>query len=373
MSGGSTGLEGRGGLEGGDPLGAPIPLEGPIARCVEPIPGDRPAGADIREEPGGQDLYYRLKDARSAARLAERTLDPEEAMRVPPEWKEVRDGAREALADHTKDVEIVCWLVEAELRLDGLAGLAAALAVSQALVERFWDGLHGVDTETVADKVAPFAGLNGSGAEGVLIQPLRFVALVPGAPFFEAGLWAYGRDDDAALREAAAAAGREAMAAHLAAADAARRAFAALNAALDERCGIDAPPSSNIRNILDDIAAAIRDLGGLGEGEGAGEDAASTGTSVMPDDAAADAPAAAAAPAEPRPLETREDAFRQLMEVADFFRRTEPHSPLSFAIETLVRRGRMPFPELLEELMPDNQARQLFLTAAGIRPQSDGD
>lgn len=348
---------------------------------LEPIAPDAPAGANIRETPGLQEHYYRLKDARSAARLAERSLDPDEGMRVPAEWKEVDALAREALTAHTKDIEILCWLIEASLRLRGLPGLGEAFRLAAALVERDFEALHSFDAEPVTDKVEPFAGLNGTGSEGVLIQPLRFAPLVPGEPFYEAGLWTYqlaardGGDANDALRGAAAAAGAEAMRAHLAAATEAGAAFDALSRALDERCGPDAPPASNVRNMLGDIASAIRDIGGVADGavavDGAADedDEAETVTApTAPSDAPPEKPSAG-----PRPLQTREDAFARLLEVADFFRRTEPHSPLSFAIETLVRRGRMPFPELLEELMPDNQARQLFLTAAGIRPQSDAD
>ena len=41
-------------------------------------------------------------------------------------------------------------------------------------------------------------------------------------------------------------------------------------------------------------------------------------------------------------IRTREDAFRTLLKVAEFFRKTEPHSPISYTLEELVRRGRLP-------------------------------
>lgn len=68
---------------------------------------------------------------------------------------------------------------------------------------------------------------------------------------------------------------------------------------------------------------------------------------------------------------SREEAFELLLAVARYFRRTEPHSPISMAIETMVRRGRMDFSELLAELLPEQQARNAVLTAAGIQPKSN--
>ena len=79
----------------------------------------------------------------------------------------------------------------------------------------------------------------------------------------------------------------------------------------------------------------------------------------------------AAAPARGRILD-RQGAFRQLEELAAFFRRTEPHSPTAYAIENLVRRGRMSFPELVEELIADGNVRRAYLVNAGIQPPPDG-
>jgi type VI secretion system protein ImpA len=70
-------------------------------------------------------------------------------------------------------------------------------------------------------------------------------------------------------------------------------------------------------------------------------------------------------------IRSREEAFELLIAVARYFRRTEPHSPISMSIETLVRRGRMDFFELLAELLPEQQTRNAVLTAAGIQPVAD--
>jgi type VI secretion system protein ImpA len=69
----------------------------------------------------------------------------------------------------------------------------------------------------------------------------------------------------------------------------------------------------------------------------------------------------------PRPLRTREDAIRQLEDLAEYFRKTEPHSPLAYTLEDAVRRARMPLPDLLAEVLPDAGARKAMLTMLGIR------
>jgi predicted component of type VI protein secretion system len=73
---------------------------------------------------------------------------------------------------------------------------------------------------------------------------------------------------------------------------------------------------------------------------------------------------------------TREDAFRDLLEIADFFRRTEPHTVVSYALEQIVRWGRMSLPELLAELIPEEPSRKNLFKQVGIKspePPGKGD
>ena len=76
-------------------------------------------------------------------------------------------------------------------------------------------------------------------------------------------------------------------------------------------------------------------------------------------------------PVDARPgsrVQTREDAFRALLQVAEFFKRTEPHSPVSYALEQAVRWGKMPLPDLLAELIPEEAAREQLFKLVGIKP-----
>ena len=61
-----------------------------------------------------------------------------------------------------------------------------------------------------------------------------------------------------------------------------------------------------------------------------------------------------------------------LAQIAEFFQRTEPHSPLAYTLKDAVRRGRMTWPELLEEMVPDPGLRSVILSSFGIRPPPGG-
>jgi type VI secretion system protein ImpA len=66
---------------------------------------------------------------------------------------------------------------------------------------------------------------------------------------------------------------------------------------------------------------------------------------------------------------TRESAFQTIERVAQFFERTEPHSPVYFALRQVVRWGRMPFPDLLAELIADDSVMHSLRKQIGLPPE----
>nr|WKF61697.1 hypothetical protein HUO10_006229 [Paraburkholderia busanensis] len=57
-------------------------------------------------------------------------------------WGEVARASLEALSYRSKDLHLAVWLCEALLQERGFAGLAAGVAVVDALCERYWDVLY---------------------------------------------------------------------------------------------------------------------------------------------------------------------------------------------------------------------------------------
>jgi type VI secretion system protein ImpA len=298
-----------------------------------------------------------------------------------PQWAAVSRLAVTLLQTKAKDLEVASWLTEALLRTDGLTGLTAGFQLLTGLVETWWDNLHPMpDDEDPARRAACVAGLNGEGSEGTLIQPLRKIPLfqLPNGEMI--AFWQYRQSAelatiaDAARRaqrvaagvtpfddvEAAARANIAALTETRLSARACNAAWQALAAAFNLRGEV--PPMGRVRDLLDEIIAIA-------------ERHAGPGTTVMTPEVEQSASHDAAA-AEPTNavatdrIATREQAFRVLEEVAEFFRRTEPHSPLAHTLREAVRRGRLTWSELLEEIVPDFDARNAILSSLGIRPPS---
>src|SRR5690606_27937950 len=57
------------------------------------------------------------------------------------------------------------------------------------------------------------------------------------------------------------------------------------------------------------------------------------------------------------PIQSREDAFRRLGEVSAYLRRTEPQSPVPLLIDRAITWGRMPFEQLVREMIKDESVR----------------
>jgi type VI secretion system protein ImpA len=65
--------------------------------------------------------------------------------------------------------------------------------------------------------------------------------------------------------------------------------------------------------------------------------------------------------------------LERLREVADFFRRTEPHSPVPYLIQRAINWSRMSFEQLLLELVKDDNARLQINSTLGLDGGGGGD
>lgn len=363
-----------------------------IDALLAPIGEEAPSGEDLREDLSAQSTYFRLRDARAEARAAERQADADPAAEfpMPAQWRQVRDLSLQALSTRSKDLEVAAWLTEALVRSDGPRGLAAGARLIAGLAEAFWDSnLYPMpDEDGIATRVAPVTGLNGEGGDGTLAQPLRKLALFrrpDGAPL---AFWQWAAAEEVKTLDAARAKQRlaggvlpldtletEARAAGQAHFAAMRRAlrsalaeWSAMGAVLDAKAGMDGPPTSAVRKLLEDILAVVTKFAPAHEEV---EEAAAVADEATPETVAE--AGGAAGPALRGTVGTvvnREDMLKELGRIAEFFRKTEPQSPLAYTLNEAIRRGRMSWPDLLAELVADTAVRDGILVQLGIRPQS---
>lgn len=112
---------------------------------LDPIPGDNPAGQDLRYAP----VYDQIKEARREEEeigLSEEgrreIRDVWQSKLKVADWKLTQKLAEEALATKTKDLQIAAWLTEALLHREGFAGFRQGVGLMLGFVENFWDHLY---------------------------------------------------------------------------------------------------------------------------------------------------------------------------------------------------------------------------------------
>ena len=343
-----------------------------IATLLLPISTDQPAGIDIRTSPTTQQLYYKIKDARLAARYIERSAADDQA----PDWSVLVTDCFTVIRKHSKDIEIAAWACEGLVRTDGFAGLNAGLCLIAGLIEQFWDILYPLpDEDGMLVRMSAMIGLNGEGAEGTLIQAIRRINLTSGTGSAY-GLWQYiitqdiARISDAGKREARINSGAITIEQFnmsvsqtpavfyttiIADIKAAIATHDIITTRLKELMGDNAPAANQISDILEQCLTAINHFAA----DKLPTISAAIGTSI---DAAGDGKIEIFTG-----LTGRAEALQSLTKIAAFFRISEPHSPLAYTLEEAVRRGNMTLPDLLSELLPEQSARNQFLMAAGIR------
>lgn len=358
---------------------------------LAPIPGDEPAGADLRHE-----LIY--DEIREARREDDPSL-PQGVWETPlkrADWSHVRELAEDILARRSKDLQVANWLTEALTREHGLAGAAEGLALMAGLCRRYWERLYPrIEDGDLDYRLGVFHWLN---------ERLALVLQETVVTQVEAG---NGRDltwqdwqkaqrmDIMAQRDRrefqrAEAAGEVTRAKFNAGvgmtptgfyrrlmadlADA-RAAADELLRVLEEACGSDAPSLSRLLEQLTKLEAFARSV--LNERGESMEP-----TPAEPPPPAGEAPAGTAgapgsAPDQPvigatGPIRSREEAYRRLAEIAEYLSKVEPHSPTPYLIRRAVSWGNMTLAELLDELTMGERDIGVVYQLLGIHDRPRG-
>jgi type VI secretion system protein ImpA len=355
-------------------MASPITVD--FERLTAPIPGDNSCGADLRWDT----VYQAIKDAR---REGDRDILAASEPLV-ANWRLVIDTASDCLTARSKDLMIACWLAEALTHVHGFAGLRDGLSLIGQLIHIYWEGLYPlIDEGDLEPRVAPLVWLTDADRGARLPNSLRELPLtVDHDPVCSWNFWKSRQvppkgenEDDSLFEQRRMLAQQRAeqfeqsviqtSRAHVenllqdilqAGAELSR-----LDGVLDGRFAALAPSASALRNAISECEALVRrmvkDKGGLVGDDPATVDDATGGLDGAPRQSAG-------------PIQSREEAFRRLAEVAAFLRQTEPQSPVSYLIERAVVWGRMPFDQLLGELIKDTSVRGQVGELLGLKAPS---
>ncbi|WP_161974619.1 type VI secretion system protein TssA [Piscinibacter terrae] len=298
------------------------------------------------------------------------------------DWRGVATLCEELMAKRSKDLRIAGWLMESWTHLNGFGGLADGLGLLDELCKRYWQEVHPqADDGELELRV------------GNLSWAISHVeALAQHAPLLKSPLKALGSLDlEAARTRGAAAKTGESTSAgsgddgplmpddvariqretpkaffaeNLAQASRALDALSDLQATLDPLLGDDSPGFVAARKVLESALHTAKRY--------AKESGAITDASV-PDEVSASEEArhviARAGAVHDGPLHSRAQALRQLRDVAEFFRRTEPHSPVAYLADKAANWGEMTLHDWLRAVMKSGTTLEQIEELLGVPPR----
>lgn len=328
-----------------------------IEAILAPLPGEKPTGTSLRLSGD----YDRIREARREddASLPQ-GIWQSELKRA--NWDEVVRICAEALSQRSKDLQMAGWLLEGLIHRDGFAGLPVGLSIIIGLCSAYWPALHPeIEDRDLSYRIAPIEWMNAHLPRSVYRLPLTQPGIVtPNAYAWEHYANALRLEQiqkanpnakpPAGLRlsefEAALVATPTPFYRSLARRlEATLALLGDLDRLLDEHCGKQAPSVAGLRGALTNIQGLVQTLlRNRGEVPAMAEQ-----SRAVP--VAAEVEAEASETIEyDGVIHDRDQAYRLILEVAEFLARTEPHSPTPYLLRRAHSWGMMPLHELLSEM-----------------------
>nr|WP_207200304.1 type VI secretion system protein TssA [Pseudomonas sp. TH03] len=347
-----------------------------IDRLLAPISDEAPCGLDLR--------YEREFDQARELRREDDTSLPTGVWQSSikrAQWPELEKLTTSLLLERSKDLMLSAWLGEAWLHQDGLEGLPGSLALVAGLCERYPEHLHPQAedgdqswrviplewlarryTEVLLTRVPLLDPRNGE-FDGVCLDAWRRLQVQQVLANDSKGAKTSAetaRSEQKKLTEQIRATPLSFWLRSQGSLLLSIQHLQRLEAWSDLYLGAQAPGFKALQDVIEALLTLVQEFIAMHPRH-------STEAPVETTPEVASSPAdVAAAPQVFREPASREEAYRQLLLIAEYLARTEPHSPVPYLIRRGVEWGNKPLSELLGELISaDAESRRLW-TLLGV-------
>jgi type VI secretion system protein ImpA len=350
-----------------------------IDSLLKPCPGTDRAGISIS--------YGHIYDRIQELRRADEVLSAGEWQRnaKKSDWKAVIRVAQEVLATQSKDLMVALWLWEALTHQYGFSGLRDGCRVVTRLIDEYWEDLYPKieegDLEVRAGKMewiervlvewARVAPLFVGGNRAVSISDWQAAENIERKNERErAEFLQEGKQDFGSIKRILV----QVTSSHLKQLEVdlldAQVAVTQFDSALHERFQDQAPSLqmlvSTMHQGITIIQRAILVKGGSGKaGDGVSEQESDPKLELIRGEMNSDVLLS-------DPTD-REDALQRLQSLAYFFEKTEPYSPVPYAIRRAIRWAHMPLEQWLAEVIPDEETLRSIRRSLGVDNSGEGE
>jgi len=284
-------------------------------------------------------------------------------------WPTVIDLCSDLIANKSKDIRFAVWLTEAGAKVHHFAGLGEGYKLMCGLVEAYWDDFYPDinESDSLDQRIGNISWILS-----------RTIDLARNIPLTEGKSTAYSavdfevarknsnavvvddyntdnsQDADLLMLETVESARRQSSSAFYSTLleDIAlcQQAVEQLEKAVDDKLGLDGPSFAQCKETItfihDMIKRSAQETGAISPAQAQDVETELEQDNTQTQDTQA-------APMHAQHINNRQQAISQLRNVADFFRRTEPHSPVAYLADKAAHWGEMPLHEWLNSVIKD--------------------
>lgn len=321
-----------------------------------------------QQSPSGDEKAYsrQLRESLTSLRKPEvPNGDADTSYRRAADWNSIVEISTTALTEQTKDIRIVCHLIEAWTQIRGFDGLADGVALMTDFVDTCWDRCNpAIEDGDLEVRSAPIENMLDDANRGTCfpttIRQLRLLGdSTRSCNYLQYDQLHRSSDEQDVLQLAKIIAATDADWLRQLNSDITRALdnLQQLKNALDEKLGDQAPGLTYLRTAMEDCQRVISIHVQQAEVLTADES-----SSIEPTQS--NLPVLDTTPFQRTDLSSRDAAYQQLTAVAEYLQRIEPHSPIPYLIHRAVKLGRLPFPDLVQQLVREegilNELRREF-------------
>ena len=307
-------------------------------------------------------------------------------------WQQLANTLADVFANSSRDIELAGWMMAAQIVVDpSLSGLAQVSLWLEDLVSTHWDSLQPIlpdnkiksesskESEINSFKVKAFVQLVGESEDSCLLySPLLMTPLIADLDFsrYQSEEHKGNLAEIRSQYHALALAERPQVLELIENLVKIKNSIGAIEKKVSELCKqylLSSPGFQFVISLVNKMLRAIEFISGLKPSAPASVPASSqnnvqqteekiesienSNTVELPamENNQPVATATSFAQLAEQQEFNRDQAFQQLRELADYFRQTEPHSPVAYLLDKATRWGYMALPELLTELLSNQQ------------------
>lgn len=382
-----------------------------IESLLAPISEEAPTGSYLKLD---RSIYRTLRNSYNTAQSSFRQLietpdaSSDEALLEANDanWGQLRQTTYEALTQSTKDLELLGWFIASQLfTAQPYQALADSTKVLSGLVDTFWQDLHptlpdnkiksdddaGKEKELAEFRIKPLLQLVGESNDSTaLFMPLQLIGLIDEITFGDY-LRAERSGDLPSLKDKAQGLFSSDVEQTVLLLSESYQHFSDAETTIAQHCQKLGISPISFRFVKANIADSIKAIRFLVEDKfpvwplddefklRQEEPESPEPEITAPEPQITDEASQQAAPVESAPIAaphvaapsvavnsvnlstsnqiaSRDQAFQELRKLSEFFKATEPHSPISFLLERAIRWGYMSLPELLQEMTAGNSS-----------------